>query len=330
MNSLDGHTSYIHGMEHIPTTPLPARTRLFGAVLRVLASEPSGGPQMVALRARRARLIDSPPGRLVVGTDAAGVAVADRHIDNGIRLRIHTPAGTGPRPIVVNYHGGGWCLGSPEQSRWIAGRVAAQVGAIVVSPTYRLAPEHPYPAAVDDAWAALQWVRSNAAELGGDPDRIAVMGDSAGGNLAAVASLHARDAGGPALRAQVLVYPAVEMYERWPSEAAHAHAPLLTSKQMRTFGRLYLGDGYGTEDWQASPIRAASHASLPPALILTAGHDPLRDHGFRYADALRTAGVATEHHHYPDTIHGFAALPGVAPAAHTAARDVVEFLRRAL
>lgn len=323
-------TFYIRGMEQISVVPLPSRTKLFGAVLKVLSSEPSDGPQMAALRARRARLIASPPGRLVVGADAVGVAVTDRHIDDGIRLRIHTPAGAGPRPIVVNYHGGGWCLGSPEQSRWIAGRIAAQAGAIVVSPTYRLAPEHPYPAAVDDAWAALRWVHTHAAELGGDPERIAVMGDSAGGNLAAVAALHARDAGGPAVRAQILVYPAVEMYERWPSETIHANAPLLTSKQMRTFGRLYLGDGYGTEDWQASPIRAASHESLPPALVLTAGHDPLRDHGFRYVDVLRAAGVEAEHRDYPDTIHGFAALPGVAPAAHTALRDIVEFLRRAL
>jgi acetyl esterase len=227
----------------------------------------------------------------------------------------------------VNFHGGGWCLGTPEQSAWLASHVAELTGSLVVSPTYRLAPEHPYPAAVEDAWAVLQWVAAHADELGGDPTRIAVMGDSAGGNLAAVTALMARDAGGPDLRAQVLVYPAVEMYERYPSEEANADAPVLTSKQMHTFGHLYLGEAYGVEDWQASPIRAASHAGLPPALVLTAFHDPLRDHGSRYADALRAAGSLAELRDYGQGIHGFVSLPGAVPVAREALEDVTRFLR---
>jgi acetyl esterase len=231
---------------------------------------------------------------------------------------------------VVNFHGGGWCLGSPEQSAWLASHVAELAGCVVVSPTYRLAPEHPYPAAVEDAWEVLQWVAGHAAELGGDPARLAVMGDSAGGNLAAVTALTARDAGGPTLRAQVLLYPAVEMYERYPSEEAHAHAPVLTSAGMRRYGHLYLGAAYGVEDWQASPLRAASHADLPPALVVTAFHDPLHDHGPRYAAALREAGTPVELRDYGPAIHGFLSLPGVVPVAREALGDIAAFLRERL
>lgn len=311
--------------------PLPLRTRVFAAAMRVLAAEPSDASQMVALRAKRQRLLTTRAGAAVFGTDDRRVDVEESEVEidgRTVRLRLHRPTGaTGPLPVIVAFHGGGWCLGSPEQTRWLNSRIAAHVGAIVVAPTYRLAPEHPYPAAVDDAWATLRWVADQAAELGGDPARLSVMGDSAGGNLAAVCALLARDAGGPALRSQVLIYPAVEAHERWPSEDEHAEAPVLTSALMRRFIALYLGDDATTEDWQASPIRAGSLSGLPPALILTAGHDPLRDHGSKYAQALRSAGVRAVLVDYPDAIHGFASLPGVAPAAEAALRDMVMFLR---
>ncbi|MDH2414743.1 alpha/beta hydrolase [Nocardioides sp. CER19] len=308
-------------------TSLAPRTRAFAAILKLLVSEPASADQMVDLRARRERLRRTPAGQVVFGRPSSAVDTADVEIETGSRLHVHRPTGAaGPLPIVVNFHGGGWCIGTPEQSAWLASHVAELTGSVVVSPTYRLAPEHPYPAAVEDAWAALCWVAEHAAELGGDPARIAVMGDSAGGNLAAVTALMARDAGGPALRAQVLVYPAVEMYERYPSEEANAHPPVLTSKQMHTFGHLYLGASYGIEDWQASPIRAASHAGLPPALILTAFHDPLRDHGAKYAEVLRAAGSEAEVRDYSAGIHGFVSLPGVVPAAREALSDVAAFL----
>ena len=316
------------------TNRLALRTRAFGVILQLLVSEPATPAAMVELRSRRERLRRSAVGRLVFGRPSAAVTTTDLVIEGGSRLHVHRPVDAGgqddPLPIVVNFHGGGWCLGTPEQSAWLASHVAELAGCLVVSPTYRLAPEHPYPAPVEDAWAALRWVAEHAAELGGDPDRIAVMGDSAGGNLAAVTALLARDAGGPALRAQVLVYPAVEMYERYPSEEANAHALVLTSEQMHTFGHLYMGESYGVEDWQASPIRAASHAGLPPALVLTAFHDPLRDHGTRYAEALRSAGSTAEVRDYGPGIHGFVSLPGVVPVARTALADVVAFLKRHL
>jgi acetyl esterase len=313
------------------TTRLALRTRAFGVVLGLMVSEPATAEQMVGLRARRERLRRSAVGRFVFGGPSPAVTTTDLEIGSGARLHLHRPAGaTGPLPIVVNFHGGGWCLGTPEQSGWLASRVAERTGSLVVSPTYRLAPEHPYPAAVEDAWAALRWVAEHAAEIGGDPTRIAVMGDSAGGNLAAVTALMARDAGGPALRAQVLIYPAVEMYERYPSEEANAEAPVLTSKQMHTFAHLYMGGSYGVEDWQASPVRALSHADLPPALILTALHDPLRDHGSIYAETLRAAGSPAELRDYGPGIHGFVSLPGVVPVARQALADIVAFLDQRL
>jgi acetyl esterase len=312
------------------TTRLAPRTRAFGVILRLISKDATSPDEMAALRAGRERLRRTAIGQLVFGRPSGAVTTSDIDIDiaGGARLHVHRPPGaSGPLPVVVNYHGGGWCLGTPEQSAWLASHVAERVGCVVVSPTYRLAPEHPYPAAVEDAWAALRWVAEHAAELGGDPDRIAVMGDSAGGNLAAVTALTARDENGPALRAQVLVYPAVEMYERYPSEDENAEAPVLTSKGMHTFAHLYLGDKYGVEDWQASPLRAVAHDGLPPALILTAFHDPLRDHGSKYAEALRAAGSEAVLHDYGPAIHGFVSLPGVVPVARVALDDVVAFLR---
>ncbi|WGL53165.1 alpha/beta hydrolase [Nocardioides sp. BP30] len=316
--------------------PLALRTRIFATVLKRFAPEPADAHEMIALRGRRDRLRETVVGRALFGRIATGVVTTERtaEVNGGTqRLLVHRPAAARPGaalPIVVNLHGGGWCLGAPEQSAWLASHVAAAVGAVVVSPSYRLAPEHPYPAAADDAWAVLRWIADHAADLGGDATRLAVMGDSAGGNLAAVCALHAREAGGPALRAQVLIYPAVEMYERYPSEEEHAHAPVLTSTQMHIFSRLYLGEQYGVEDWQASPLRADSHAGLPPTLILTAGHDPLRDHGSRYADRLRPAGVEVHLRDYGPAIHGFVSLPGVVPAARLALDDIAAFLRKRL
>ena len=313
------------------TNRLALRTRAFAAILGLLVSEPATAAAMVELRARRERLRRSPAGRFVFGRPSSAVTTTDLTIETGSRLHVHRPTGVeGPLPVVVNFHGGGWCLGTPEQSAWLASHVAELTGSLVVSPTYRLAPEDPYPAPVDDAWAALRWVAEHAAELGGDPSRIAVMGDSAGGNLAAVTALMARDAGGPTLRAQVLIYPAVEMYERYPSEEANAHAPVLTSEQMHTFGHLYMGEAYGVEDWQASPIRATSHAGLPPTLVLTAFHDPLRDHGSRYAGVLRAAGSPVDVRDYGPGIHGFVSLPGVVPVARRALADVAAFLEQHL
>lgn len=282
---------------------------------------------MVAGRPQSAKLAASPLGRLFFGGEAD--VEADLREVSGQRFRIHRPRGVaGPLPVVVHFHGGGFCVGAPEQSRWIASHVA-EAGYLVVSPSYRLAPEHVYPAAPDDCWTALEWVRANAASLGGDPERIALMGDSAGGTLAAVTSIAARDAGRP-VQAQVLIYPAVEMYEKFPSELENADGPILTSEQMSLFAHTYLADSYGKEDWRASPLRAESHADLPPAFILTAQHDPLRDHGPKYAEALTAAGSSAELRNYRAAVHGFITFPHFVPEAKDALADIVAFLRRTL
>ena len=265
------------------------------------------------LRRRRAALLANRGLTWVFGADDPGVEV--REVWAGeIRLRAHVPRGgvASGRPLVLAFHGGGWCWGSPEQSRWVAGRIAARTGAVVVAPAYRLAPEHPYPAAVEDCWTALGWVVAHAVELGCDADRIAVLGDSAGGTLAAVMALRARDEGAPRIRGQVLIYPVVDLVG------------------LRGLGGIvehYLdGDESHAEEWAASPVRAASHAGLPPALILTARFDPMRPHAERYAGVLRTAGVEVAVHCPTLATHAYLTLPGISPASRGGLARIVAFL----
>jgi len=307
------------------------RTRIFGAVMKRVTTPVETAKDFAKLRAERIKLQGTFAGRRIFGTVDAGATVEEITVGNGSRALVYRPkVAVGPLPCVINFHGGGWVQGNPEQSGWLASRVAVRNKAVVISPAYRLAPEDPFPAGVDDCWAAVTWIVEHAAELGISAERMAVMGDSAGGNLAAVAALLARDAGSPALRAQVLIYPGVEIYDEWPSEVNNVHDPVLTSAKMRAFGHLYLGELYGTEDFRASPIRATSHAGLPKAFILTAEHDPLTDNGAHYRDALVAAGVPVRYAEYDGAIHGFMSLPGAVPVAKKALDDIVEFLSKAL
>jgi acetyl esterase len=307
------------------------RTRVFAALLRMTETGIEDVVDFPERRAKRARLQRSLVGGFVFGRTDQRAAVNEITVGNGSRALVHRPTGAiAPLPCVLNFHGGGWVQGNPEQSGWLASRVAVRNHAVVISPSYRLAPEEPFPAGVEDCWATLAWIVEHAEALGIDPHRVAVMGDSAGGNLAAVMALMARDAGGPELRAQVLMYPGTEMYDRWPSEDRHAEAPVLTSKNMRAFARLYMGEQYGDEDFRASPIRAASHAGLPKTFILTAELDPLLDNGARYRDALVAAGVPVRYAEYGGAIHGFMSLPGAVPVARRALDDIVDFLAHAL
>lgn len=270
---------------------------------------------MVELRERRAALLANRGLTWIFGSDDPAVVVSEVWTGH-IRFRIHTPRSptVSARPIVLALHGGGWCWGTPEQSRWMAGRMAARLGAVVVAPTYRLAPEHPYPAAVEDCWAALEWVVAHADELGADPGRIAVLGDSAGGTLAAVLALRARDEGRPRLRGQVLVYPLVDLVG-------------LRGPGLGGILQHYLGaDGSRALEWPASPLRASTHEGLPPALVLTARFDPLRPHAERYAAALRTAGVDVAVYAPALATHAYMTLPGVSPAARRGLAHVVGFL----
>ncbi|WP_159541248.1 alpha/beta hydrolase [Aeromicrobium sp. 9AM] len=309
------------------TSTMALRTRVFAALLKLSEKGIEDVVDLPAHRAKRAKLQRTLGGRFVFGRADASAVVEEITVGNGSRALLNRPPDAiAPLPCVINFHGGGWVQGNPEQSQWMASRIAVRNRAVVISPTYALAPEQPFPAGVEDCRATLEWVVSHADELGIDPQRIAVMGDSGGGNLAAVLALLARDAGGPELRAQVLIYPGTEMYDRWPSEDRHADAPVLTSRNMRAFARLYMGDRYGDEDFRASPIRAASHAGLPKTFILTAELDPLLDNGARYRDALVADGVPVRYVEYDGAIHGFMSLPGVVPVAKRALDDIVDFL----
>ncbi|WP_456698443.1 alpha/beta hydrolase [Aeromicrobium sp. P5_D10] len=310
---------------------MPVRTRIFAAILKRVSTPVEEAGDFAKFRAERLELQAKAAGKFVFGRIDRESTVEEITLGTGQRALVYRPKGAvGPLPCVINFHGGGWVQGNPEQSAWLSSRVAVRNRAVVIAPAYRLAPEDVFPAGVDDAWGALGWIVERADELGINPERLAVMGDSAGGNLAAVIALMARDAGEPQIRAQVLIYPGVEMYDRWPSEDRHADAPVLTSANMRAFVRLYLGDQYGTEDFRASPIRAESHADLPKAFIITAESDPLLDNGARYRDVLSEAGVPVRYAEYPGAIHGFMSLPGVVPAAKPALDDIVGFLRETL
>jgi acetyl esterase len=313
------------------TNSMALRTRVFGAALKLSEKGIEDVADFPARRAKRLKLQRTFGGRRIFGTVDSGAEVEEITVGPGSRALVYRPKGAvGPLPCVINFHGGGWVQGNPEQSGWLSSRVAVRNKAVVIAPSYRLAPEDVFPAGVEDCWAALTWVVEHADELGISAERLALMGDSAGGNLAAVMALLARDAGGPPLRAQVLIYPGVEIYDEWPSEVNNVHDPVLTSANMRAFGRLYLGDDYGTEDFRASPIRAASHAGLPKAFIITAEHDPLLDNGAHYRDALVAAGVPVRYAEYDGAIHGFMSLPGAVPIAKKALDDIVEFLSKAL
>ncbi len=237
-------------------------------------------------------------------------------------------------PIVVFYHGGGWCIGDLDTHDHVARAHAVGAEAIVVSVDYRLAPEHPYPQGVQDAWAALQWVGEHAAELGGDPARIAVAGDSAGGNLSAVMALKARDAGGPSLVFQLLWYPVAVGDVTLPSFTENANAPLLNEEVTSAFLAWYV-PGLDFSDVTSlppdlAPANAVSLAGLPPAFIGTAEHDPLRDDGAVYAEKLTAAGVPVTLSNEPTMIHGYVSLTLASPVAAEATDRGLAALKRAL
>ena len=243
-----------------------------------------------------------------------------------IGLRIYRPT-TGEQPgAIVFYHGGGWVIGDLDTHDEVCRRIAATSALAVVAVDYRLAPEHPFPAAVDDAWAALQWVADHRQAVTGRTDAgLAVCGDSAGGNLAAVVAIMARDRPKAEvdLAAQLLVYPAVDMrWSGYPSLEENAEGYVLTMEGMRWFRDRYLPTSGGIEDWRASPILADDLSGLPPALIITAEYDPLRDEGKAYADALAAAGVEVEHTMYPGMVHIFFQLGPDVDAATQAVDQV--------
>jgi acetyl esterase len=249
--------------------------------------------------------------------------------DNAVAVRSYRPVREEVLPALVFFHGGGWTIGDLDTHDVVCRQLALGAGCAVFSVDYRLAPEHPFPAAVDDCFFATRYIHSNAEKLKIDPGRIAVDGDSAGGNLAAVVALMAREQGGPPLAYQLLIYPATDQRCQFASHERNGEGYLLTRDGIRFFRGAYLPNEADRADWRASPLLAASHAGLPPALVLTAGYDPLVDEGRAYAERLAKAGVEVAYREYSDMVHGFVLFGGVVDAANAAVNECCRQLRRA-
>jgi acetyl esterase len=278
--------------------------------------------------------------KMVVALDAAPEAVAS--VDDAsaegpsgaIPLRVYRPADTaaGPSgfPILVWYHGGGFVIGDLDTADSTCRKLANRAGAMVVSVDYRLAPEHPAPAPFDDCWAAVCWVADMGKELGGDATRLAVGGDSAGGNLSTLVALRARDDSGPPIRHQLLVYPVTDLTMSHPSQVDNGEGYFLTREAMDWFRDHYLDADADPKDPSVSPLFVDDLSRLAGAHIITAEFDPLRDEGEAYAARLRDSGVAVDLRRYDGMIHGFFQMTGVTPVAESAVTDAASKLRAAL
>jgi acetyl esterase/lipase len=263
-------------------------------------------------------------GSVVPGTATRDLTLSGPGGDLPVRVYQPAAAAGGPRPLILYMHGGGFVLGDLRMGDWMCSSVAVTVGAVVVSVDYRLAPGHPFPAAVEDCYAALTWAAENAADLGAaaageaTAPRVGVMGESAGGNLSAVLCLLARDRGGPQISHQALLYPPTDMTRR---STTAARSLIISEPDMLAFRRLYLGES-DPADPLVSPLLAGDHSGLPPALIQVAEHDPLRDDGVRYAAALRSAGVPVRLTEYVGMPHGYLNFPGVCRSARQAMAEI--------
>jgi acetyl esterase len=248
-----------------------------------------------------------------------------------ILARVYTPKTTrqtaGAAPCLVFFHGGGWVIGDLDSHDVVCRKLADEGQLIVISVDYRLAPEHKFPAAVDDAIAATKWIAGNARQLGIDASKLTVGGDSAGGNLAAVVSIAARDGDGPKIAGQVLIYPATDFAMTHPSHREPETSILLTHSVIKWFGDHYLNSAADAGDWRASPARATTLAGLPPAYVLTAGADPLRDEGNEYAQRLQQAGVAVTIRSFPGQFHGFFTMGKFLQQANVAAAEIGDWLK---
>lgn len=328
----------------VGAAPRPVKRALFGSPARrqdlrlhpdmqaLLALMRLENPDPASTPISRQRRDLARADRLVGGAQPIG-AVTERQISGvggPIRLRFYTPRGVhGPTPALVWFHGGGFTLGDLDSHDALCRFLAEQAMVRVVAVDYRLAPEHPFPAAVDDCLTAWTWVSQNASGLAIDAERIAVGGDSAGGNLAAVVAQEMVRTGGPAPRFQLLVYPVIDFTTVTQSRREFGEGFFLTEDLMEEFSNAYLVRGEDRSDPRISPVRG-NLQDLPPAHVVTAGFDPLRDEGEAYAEALREAGVAVTARREPDLIHGFANMVGFGTAAPAAVRRLAAELQRSL
>jgi acetyl esterase len=309
----------------MPLDPQARATLEAIAALGLLPAEQGTPEQARASFLTQRRAIDGPPGPIH--------RTEERRVPGPggeLTLRLYRPEEGRPLPTLVFFHGGGWVIGSIGTHDLICRDLARLSGCLVASVEYRLAPEHRFPAAAEDAYAATRWVAEHAAEIGADPARLAVGGDSAGGNLAAVTALMARDRGGPPLGFQLLIYPVIDHSFETDSYRENAEGFGLTQARMRWFWSHYLSRPSDGDNPYASPLRAESLRGLPPALILIAGYDVLRDEAERYAERLRADGVEVRVDRHPGLVHGFFGMTGRIDAARDGLGRAADALRSAL
>lgn len=272
---------------------------------------------------------------LLLGGAVPGVSTTDVTVPGAVGpldARLHRPADTaGPTPVLLYLHGGGWVVGAPDLYDWTCQALADETGAVVVAPAYRKAPEHRAPAALDDCIAVADWLtRPQGLRRVGADGPLIVAGDSAGGSLATLVAIAARDAGVSGVAGQVLIYPSTDLTNSSPSSIDKVDEPLLPRRHMLDYTELYLGDAVKPTDPRVSPLHVADLSGLPPALVILAEHDLLRDEGAAYAARLEAAGVSTRLTEYVDVPHGFMALPTVSPLARQAVAEVGAFVRSVL
>ena len=299
--------------------------------IQALLDKGTGVPATHTLPVAEARRLYE--ARVPLMAPAAAIGSVREHAIEGpggkLRLRIYTPQSAGPSPLVVFYHGSGFVLCSLNTHDGMCRNLCGGAECVVVSVDYRLAPEHKFPAGLDDCVAATLWAIAHAAELGADASRTVVAGDSAGGNLAAAAALRLRDEGGPRLCGQLLIYPVTDYHTPGtPSYAENGNGYGLTRATMEWFWGHYLAGASDAANPLASPLRAADLRGLPPALVQTAEYDPLRDEGELYAERLRQAGVPTDMSRWPGMNHGFLFWVGIVDRAADAMAECCAWLRR--
>jgi acetyl esterase len=296
----------------------------------------SGQPEIWQLPPEEARAMFSAMTPMFEGPAPEMHQVEDRTIPGPggpLPLRIYTPRSMAEgelAPILVYFHGGGWVLGDLDTHDVVCRHLAREGDCIVVSVDYRLAPEHKFPAAIEDALAAPEWASAHAESIHGDAGRLAVGGASAGGNLAAVVSQLAKEQGRPPIRFQMLLYPAVDLATERPSRAKYGEGYFLTQNDMLWFAQQYLDGSEDPLDPRLAPLHHPDLSGLPPALIVTAGFDPLQDEGKAYAEALEAAGVPVEYVHFDDMIHGFISMPGILERGRQGLAQCATALRNAL
>src|ERR1039457_6637495 len=308
------------------------RNKVYPEVRTLLeALDAEGGPPLESMSPGEARQAATEALQAIAGEPeevARVVSVSIPHPDRAIPIRIYTPAGDGPFPCLVYFHGGGWVVCDLDTHDVVCRAIARRAGAVVVAVDYRLSPEYKFPAAVEDCYAATEWVAANAARLAVDPRRIAVGGDSAGGNLSAVMCLKSRDEDGPALALQVLVYPVTNLASLdTPSYREFAEGCYLTRAEMEWFRGHYLARTEDAQNPYASPLLAPDLRGLPPALVITAECDTLRDEGEANAKRLAEAGVEVTCTRYAGMIHPFFSLGGVFSQGRRAIEQVAAAVR---